>query len=121
MQRSISLAREAEKEGWESTMLCVANDPYRIDTDMITNAKAARAYRYPIMKITNRLLSRLLPGKEILWSYLDPYYDWVPSAISVGKKLYKKWNSDLCHRNRNEQQRHSGARQPREIGAVNRG
>ncbi|MBD3407684.1 MAG: hypothetical protein GF411_16320 [Candidatus Lokiarchaeota archaeon] len=94
--RALTLARKAMDEGWEVAFLAVANDPlYLRDESLSTKAPAVYAYRYPIYLITNRFLRRLLPGKRLLWSFLDSFYDWVPDAVHVGKKLYKKWPYDV--------------------------
>jgi glycosyltransferase involved in cell wall biosynthesis len=93
--RALTLAKEAHKQGWETALLAVANDPlYLRDPSIETESPPVWAYRYPIYLIINRFLRRILPGKRILWSFLDAFFDWVPAARLVGKMLFEKWPYD---------------------------
>ncbi|RDE17845.1 MAG: hypothetical protein C4K49_00900 [Candidatus Thorarchaeota archaeon] len=95
VMRPLVLAREARKHGWDAAVLTVGHDPkYPTDHTLKSPVRTARAYRYPFFLVINRFLRRLLPGKRILWSILDEFYDWVPSAVRTGRKLYRSWPFD---------------------------
>ncbi len=92
--RPLTLAREAKSQGWDVRVLTVRNDPtIPVDTSTRSPVKAVSAMRVPFSYLT-RWFRVLLPGKGILWSFMDYHYDWVPTAVSAGKKLYKSWPFD---------------------------
>ena len=93
--RPLTLAREAIEKGWDVRVLTVRNDttiPH--DPKLRSPVETVRAIRIPISYFT-RWLRLLLPGKGILWSFMDYQYDWVPTAVSAGKKIYKSWPYDV--------------------------
>jgi glycosyltransferase involved in cell wall biosynthesis len=91
--RPFRMAKYLPEFDWNVSVLTVGNDTYyprdqSMKIDELENTRIIHADRLPIYQMTKRL-SRLLFGrKQLMYSFLDTYYDWYPLArIAAQREL----------------------------------
>ncbi|MHA1948563.1 MAG: glycosyltransferase [Candidatus Thorarchaeota archaeon] len=96
-QRPLYFSRYLPRNDWNANILTIANDyNYPRDKTLLKlipdKQRIYRAYRMPIFKTFSYLARKNLRQYPLLYSFLDPYFDWVPSATRIGLKALKTTN-----------------------------
>ena len=74
--------------GWEVTVVTVGNDSYyprdaSLDLKKLGRTRIRYANRFPLNQLRDRIGRHIFGKKQLLYSYLDTFYDWYPLAKSV--------------------------------------
>jgi glycosyltransferase involved in cell wall biosynthesis len=98
--RPLQFSRYLPEFGWVPSIVTVSNDTSYQQDDSLTRAipsgqRIARAYRYPIYATIRKFMKGPLRKYTMAYSFLDPYFDWVPSAIKSGLNLSKQIDFDV--------------------------
>ncbi len=100
--RPLQFSRYLPEYRWQSSIVSVANDySYRQDRSLLDaipkDQQIARAYRIPIFEIIRRFAKGPLKNYPLAYTFLDPQFDWVPSAIRAGLKLSESVKFDAIY------------------------
>ncbi len=97
--RPLQFSRYLPEFGWNPSIVTVSNDRSYKHDESLTQAippgqSIARAYRYPIYETIRRFMRGPLRKYTMAYSFLDPYFDWVSSAVRSGMELSKQIKFD---------------------------
>ncbi|MFX1483541.1 MAG: glycosyltransferase [Promethearchaeota archaeon] len=97
--RPLGFSKYLPEFGWNTTVLSVGNDySYTRDESLIQSIpkqqKIARPYRIPLYQAIRRFARGPLRKYPLAYTFMDPQFDWVNSAIKIGTKLSKKCRID---------------------------
>ena len=90
--RALHFSRYLSEFGWNTTVVSVSNDPnYLHDKSLLKlipkEQTVVRAYRLPIFQTISKLAKKGLRKYPLVYSFLDPYFDWVPGATRAALRL----------------------------------
>ena len=97
--RPLQFSKYLPEFGWNTTVVSVGNDySYTRDESLMESIpkqqKVARPYRIPLYQTIRRFVRGPLRKYPLVYSFMDPQFDWVRSAIKIGTKLSKKCKID---------------------------
>jgi len=92
--RALHFSRYLSEFGWNTTVVSVSNDPnYLHDRSLLKSIPkeqtVVRSYRLPIFQTFRKFARKGLRKFPLLYSFLDPYFDWVPGATRAALRLAK--------------------------------
>ncbi|MHA1965657.1 MAG: glycosyltransferase [Candidatus Thorarchaeota archaeon] len=95
--RPLKFSKYLPEYDWNPTVLTTkVAKGYPQDKSMLSEIppeqKVIRAPRYPISEVVRRFARGPLRKQSLLYTFIDPQYDWVPHARRLGKQIIKKGN-----------------------------
>jgi len=100
--RPLHFSRYLGEFGWNTTVLTVLNDPTYLQDPSLARfipegQRIHRAYRLPIFATIRRLARWKLRKKPLLYSFMDPQFDWVPAAVRKGRRAINESSFDAIY------------------------
>jgi glycosyltransferase involved in cell wall biosynthesis len=90
--RALHFSRYLLEFGWNTSVISVSNDPnYLHDRSLLKlipkGQTVVRAYRLPLFETISKFAKDGLRKYPLAYSFLDPYFDWVPAATRAALRL----------------------------------